>query len=259
MRRHVGIVSALWRYPVKSMRGEKLTSAVIAQNGINGDRVWAPRELKYGGIMSARTWAGLLALAARHETSASSSDAKVVIDFPDGTTVGADESRASELLSRWLAREVRLECVTTTRPSPAEMEAIARGEMFPPSRDFFDEDVMHVLATSTLAHLRRVREGADFDTRRFRANLYVDTRSDTDGFVEDEWLGGVLEIGDEVKLAGLRPALRCAMITHPQSELPHDPSILRTTWEHHQAYVGVFAFVAASGTVHTGDPVVLAV
>ncbi|MGH7917412.1 MAG: MOSC domain-containing protein, partial [Candidatus Binataceae bacterium] len=97
-----------------------------------------------------------------------------------------------------------------------------------------------------------------FDPRRFRANLYVETGADAEGFLEDQWLGGVLEIGDEVKLAGLRPALRCAMITHPQAELPHDPSILRTSWEHHQAYVGIFASVAAPGTARIGDRVVLA-
>jgi uncharacterized protein YcbX len=254
MRRRIGLVSALWRYPVKSLRGEALTTAHIAESGIAGDRIWAVRELKYGGIMSARTWASMLALKARYEDD----DGAVTIDFPDDRSVHAEDPAASHMLSAWLGREVRLERRCARRPSPEEMEAIISGKMFPPARDFFDEDVLHIVATGTLGYLRRLRSNADFDPRRFRANIYVDTGEALPGFVEDEWIDGALEIAEQVKIAGMRPALRCAVINHPQAELPHDPAILRTTWESHQAYVGVFAAVMASGAVSVGDTVVLA-
>lgn len=65
--RQIGFVAALWRYPVKSLRGESLGEAVIASNGIAGDRAWALRELDRGGIMSARTWAAMLDLRATWE------------------------------------------------------------------------------------------------------------------------------------------------------------------------------------------------
>jgi uncharacterized protein YcbX len=130
--------------------------------------------------------------------------------------------------------------------------------MFAPRRDFFDEDVIHVVATGTLEHLRSLRDGSDFDLRRFRANIYVDTGAEADGFIEDRWLNGVLEIGGSARVVGMRPAIRCAMTTHPQDELPRDVAILRTAWQYHQAYVGVFASVGAPGRIRVGDPVVLA-
>jgi uncharacterized protein len=256
-RHQVGIVSALWRFPVKSMRGEALPEASLTERGVIGDRQWALRETKYGGLVSARTWPMMLALKSSYLADpALDLDAPVRIELPDGHAVNVDDPAAHAALSAFLRRDVRLDRVRTTRPTPHELEAIMRGDALPPSRDFFDEDVLHLVATGTLAHLRNLQGGsADFDPRRFRANIFVDTGSTTPGFLEDQWLNGTLTIGGEVRIAGLCPAIRCAVTTHPQDELPRDPSILRTAFEHHQAYVGVFAAVAASGTIRLGDPV----
>jgi uncharacterized protein len=253
----VGIVDALWRFPVKSTCGEPLAEALLTERGVAGDRQWALRELKYGGVMSARAFPMLLALKSSYAADpAADSNAPVLIELPGGTSVAADDPSASAILSKFLKREVRLERVRSSRPTPAEFEAIMRGEAFPPSRDFFDEDVIHIVATGTLAHLRNLQGGsADFDRRRFRANIIIDTGAVTPGFIEDQWLDGTLAIGREVRIAGIRPALRCAVTTHPQDELPHDPSILRTAHQNHKAYVGVFAAVAAGGTIRLGDPV----
>jgi uncharacterized protein len=116
---------------------------------------------------------------------------------------------------------------------------------------------LHLVATGTLAFMRDLQPGSDFDSRRFRANVYVDTGEEADGFIEDRWLDGELEIAEQVRIVGMRPAIRCAMTTHPQSELPHDVNILRTAWQYHQAYVGVFAAVGAPGRIRVNDPVVL--
>jgi uncharacterized protein len=258
VRRHqIGIVSALWRFPVKSMRGETLAEAVVTERGLLGDRQWALRELKYGGIMSARAFPALLAMrAVCLGEFAPGSLTQVRIDLPDGGSIAADDPSANAMLSALLKRDVRLERVRTSRPTQAEFEAILRGEAMPPNRDFFDEDVIHLIATGTLTHLRVLQGGsADFDPRRFRANLVVDTGETEPGFLEDRWLDGVLEVGDGIRIAGIRPALRCAVTTHPQDELPHNPSILRTAHQHHQAYVGVFAAVAAGGAIRLGDRV----
>ena len=63
MRRKVATVAELWRYPVKSMRGERLDEMVLTERGPVGDRLYAMRELKYGSIMSARIWAAWFARA----------------------------------------------------------------------------------------------------------------------------------------------------------------------------------------------------
>jgi uncharacterized protein len=263
-RYQVGVVSAMWRFPVKSMIGQPLIEAMVSERGVDGDRQWALRELKYGGIMSARAFPMLLALKASWSggTADGDDDAAVTIEMPDGRTLATSDPSANAVLSAFLKREVRLERVRTTRPTQAEFAAIMRGEAMPPNRDFFDEDVIHLIASGTLAHLRELQgESHDCDARRFRANILVDTGAVAPGFLEDAWLEGTLELGDQsehrdrIRIAGIRPALRCAVITHPLADLPHDPSILRTAHQHHQAYVGVFAAVASAGTIRIGDPV----
>jgi hypothetical protein len=255
-RRQIGRVQALWRYPVKSMRGEELPAAELTEHGMTGDRVWALRELDRGGIMSARVWAAILQLAASYEET-SPGKAAVRIELPDARSVIAGEPDAAARLSELFGRAVELVCVRRERLTQDEVDALTRGEAYPPARDFFDEDVMHLVASGTLAHLRTLKPDADFDPRRFRANIYVDTGDEADGFIEDRWLDGVLEIGESAKIAGMRPAIRCVMTTHSQPGLARDMSILRTAAQHHGAYVGVFASVAEPGQVRVGDPIVL--
>lgn len=253
-KRQIGTVQALWRYPVKSLRGEPLQEAWIDEYGLIGDRRWALRELDRGGIMSARVWAGLLDFSAKYLDAAD----RVAIELTDGVSLDPADPSASAALSEALDRRVRLEQVRRERPTPEELDAIVDGSVFPPARDFFDEDVMHIIASGTLAHLRNLNPAGDFDPRRFRANIYIDTGEDRDGFIEDRWLDGELHIGDTVRIVGMRPAIRCVMTTHPQPGLPRDMLILRTAAQHHGAYVGVFASVGESGIVRIGDPVFLA-
>ena len=112
---------------------------------------------------------------------------------------------------------------------------------------------------ASLEHLQRLCGGDSIlDPRRFRPNIFVDTgATDADGFVEDEWLGGTLEVGATVRIVEMQPALRCVMTTHAQSDLPRDLAILRTAARHHKATLGVFASIGAPGTIRVGDPVYL--
>lgn len=256
-RHHIGMVAALWRYPVKSLRGESLREAMLTERGLAGDRRWALRELDRGGIMSARTWPSMLDLRAIYAGDPiADPDAPVRIDMPGGGAIYAGDPAADRMLSELFRRPVRLERTRVERITPEEFEAVARGDAFPPRRDFFDEEVLHLIASGTLEHMRALRPGSDFDSRRFRMNVYIETGSDADGFVEDGWLGGALEIG-AARIAGMRPAIRCAVTTHPQWDLPHDVAILRTAWQYHQAYAGIFAAVETPGPIRVGDVVIL--
>jgi uncharacterized protein len=257
MRRRVATVAKLWRYPIKSMRGERLNEMTLTERGPVGDRLYAMRELKYGSIMSARIWSGMLRLRARCEREpADGAPARVRIELPDGAAVYAGDPGADETLSALFGHPVRLDRPRGDTPlTTAEIDAITRGDAYLPPRDLYDENVVHVLATGTLEHLRRLCP-SDFDPRRFRPNIYVDTGAAAEGFVEDGWLGGELEVGASgARIVGMRPALRCAMTVHPQDELRADPAILRTAALHHGAYVGVFAAVGAPGRISVGDPV----
>jgi len=77
-----------------------------------------------------------------------------------------------------------------------------------------------------------------------------------EGFPEDDWLDGTLDVGEHVRIVHMRPTLRCVMTTHWQAEFERDLRILRTAAQHHDAQVGVWASIGAPGHVRIGDPVV---
>jgi uncharacterized protein len=134
--------------------------------------------------------------------------------------------------------------------------------MAAPPGTFFDLTPMSVLTTATLERLRELYPQGDFDVRRFRMNLIVEPEAD--GFVENDWIGHTLVVGDDVSLPVALADPRCVMITLPQGDLAKDPGILRTAAQHNRleipgvgSYpcVGVYASVAAGGTMRRGDPV----
>jgi hypothetical protein len=124
---------------------------------------------------------------------------------------------------------------------------------------FFDVFPVSVLTTSTLARLAKLRPTSRFDARRFRMNLIVDTMGA--GFVENGWIGCRLSIGDTARLGVAMPDPRCVMTTLAQDDLPGDTNVLRTLVQHNRLDIGgapypcagVYAIVAAPGTMRTGD------
>lgn len=254
----VGVVSELWRYPVKSMRGERLREMTVTAEGVLGDRTYALRELKYGAIISAKMWPWMLQMRAGWSAEPGADGAAVRIETPDGGVIEGDSPQSGEALSELFKHPVRLERTRQERISQADIEAIQKGEAFLPQWKFYDEGPLHLLATGTLRHLKMVEGGdSDFDPRRFRPNILIDTGDDAGGFIEDRWLAGVLEIGATVHISDMWPAIRCVMTTHPQEELRHDPAVLRAAARHHQAYVGVFAGARVPGIIRVGYPVIL--
>ncbi|HVN64817.1 MAG TPA: MOSC N-terminal beta barrel domain-containing protein [Candidatus Binataceae bacterium] len=281
-RKPIGTVSAIWRYPIKSMRGERIEEAQIGERGLAGDRAWALREIATRQIASAKKFSGLFEFRASYDSAPalSSEDeasvAPVTVELPDGRKIHASDDDASEAISAALGRKMQLERVLS---APVERAGIDPATVFagipaasligklaspilPDSfalrrGTFFDSAVVHVIAAGTLKHLVKLAPGSNFDPRRFRANILVDTGERDDAFIEDEWLEGTLEVGSDVKIVAMKPALRCVMTTHPQEDLPRDYTILRTAAFHHRANVGVFASIGAGGIVRAGDPVVL--
>jgi uncharacterized protein YcbX len=276
-RRQIGTVKSLWRFPVKSMLGEQLKELQINARGVVGDRAWALRDLQNTRVATAKRFVGLLKFHANYEAEpAEGKLPPVKITLPDGREIHADDASASEVISEALGHGFHLE----HSPNPSgERAGIDPATIFAdnpvaevipalaghPMPDYFalhkgsylDSASFHLIATGTLAHMRGLTEDkSDFDYRRFRANMLVDTGSDASGFVEDEWVGGVLEIGD-LRVTSIQPALRCVMTTHAQQDLPRDLAILRTTVKRHQANLGAFTAIEGDGRVRLGDPVYL--
>jgi MOSC domain-containing protein len=95
---------------------------------------------------------------------------------------------------------------------------------------------VHVLTTGTIDALRALYPEGRFEARRFRPNIVVSTNEQ--GFVENDWIGQTLAIGDDVRLQITGPCPRCVMTTLSQGDLPKDPGILRTAAQHNSAKRG---------------------
>jgi uncharacterized protein len=276
---NLGSVSALWRYPVKSMMGEEMAIADFTQLGIIGDRSYALIDPSNGKVVSAknpRKWGTLLDFRANFIEVPSSGERipAVEIALTDGTHMNSDQMDVNTLLSNALKREVRL---STTPPKAASLE-----EYWPPidglayqdtvtdetiamaaPGTFFDAAPVHILTTSTLERLKEAYPSGLFDVRRFRPNIVVKT--DESDFVENRWVGKTLAIGDAVLLRVINPCFRCVMTNLPQADLPNDSGILRTVVQHNSIKrpmteqvmpsVGVYAVVVRGGRIGNGDPV----
>jgi uncharacterized protein len=270
-----GSVVGLWRYPVKSMMGEELNSAEVEHRGLVGDRRFAVVDASTGKVAGAknpRKWGNFFDFRAAYvEPPESGSKLPAVrLTLPDGTVVSSEQPDVAQVLSRALGREVAFaEAQHDGESSGAQAEeywpdieglehrdTVTEWEL--PAGTFFDLAFVHLLTTATIARLRALYPEGRFEVRRFRPNIVVATAPDQHGFVENDWVGRTLAIGDEVRLRVTGPCPRCVMITLPQGDLPKDAGILRTAAQNNQANVGVYADVVKSGTLRRGDHVTLA-
>jgi uncharacterized protein YcbX len=266
----IGSVAALWRYPVKSMMGEELNASEVTERGFVGDRQFALRDRDTGKIVGAknpRKWGGFFDFrAAFVEPPQSGSTMPAVrITLPDGTIATSGEDGLEETLSRALGHDVTFEeAKPRVEGGKAEeywpdMEGLDYRDTVTdfdlPEGSFFDLAVVHLLTTATLNRLRELYPEGRFEVRRFRPNIVVATAPEEQGFVENDWIGRTISIGDELRLRVSGPCPRCVMITLAQGDLPKDPGILRTAAQNNHANVGVYAEVVKGGTVRRGDHV----
>lgn len=269
-----GSVAGLWRYPVKSMMGEELNATEITKYGLIGDRKFAvvdPATGKVAGAKNPRKWGNFFEFRAAYveppHTGAKVSAVRLTL--PDGTTVTSDQPALAQILSKALGREVRLAEAPGEGTAPAataeeywpDMEGLDYRDTVTdwelPPGTFFDLAIVHLLTTATIDRLRALYPQGRFEARRFRPNIVVATGQDEQGFVENDWIGHAVAIGDEVRLQITGPCPRCVMTTLPQGDLPKDSGILRTAAQHNQVNVGVYADVVAGGTIRRGDPITL--
>ena len=290
----VGTVVGLWRFPVKSMAGEQIAEAQLTTRGLVGDRGYALIDVQTGKVVSAKSvklFPDVLACQARFVEAprAGQEMPPVRIVLPDGTSVTSDERERDRVLSAYFRREVTLartapESFTIDQYHPdvegadpaghrdTVVEAKVGSAFFAdagvaspvPVGAFFDLFPLSVLTTSTLEQLRARRPQSLIDERRFRMNVIVGTKAA--GFVENGWVNRDLGIGATARLHVAMPDPRCVMTTLAQGDLPRDTEILRTLVQHNRIQVGsagqfpcagIYAVVAAGGTLRTGDPVVL--
>jgi uncharacterized protein YcbX len=267
----VGSVGALYRYPVKSMMGEELNSAIFGSKGVVGDRLFALSDPATGKIASAKNpskWPNLFAFHASYTEPIEESSAPIPavrITLPDGTTVLSNETEIEQVLSDTLGKPVRF---LSGAPASGTLEEYwpdieglpKRDEVTDeamPAETFFDLAMVHLLTTSTLDELRRLYPQGRVESRRFRPNVVISTLPEITGFAEKDWIGKVLSIGEAVKLKITGPCPRCVMTTLAQADLPRDAGILKTALKHNDAHVGIYASVIQGGKIRRGDVVSL--
>jgi uncharacterized protein YcbX len=289
----VGTIGALWRFPVKSMLGEEVDAADVSEGGIVGDRAFAIRDRETGKVASAKhpkRWPNLLACRAAFTEPPRPGDElpPARIELGDGTSVLSDAADVDAVLSGFFGRDVELAHAaqhgyTIDQYHPDEenydpeghrdevVEAHLGAAFFNerglpsavPEDSFFDLFPLSVLTTSSLDQLGELEPQSRFDARRFRMNVIVDTPGS--GFVENEWLGRTLAIGEEVQVGVSLPDPRCVMPSLEQEDLPRDPRILKALAQHNRIDVagslypcaGVYAVAQATGTIHKADRVSL--
>lgn len=285
-------VAEIWRFPVKSMQGEQLQEATVTERGVLGDRAYALLDVESGKVVSAKSvklFPGLLACrAAFVEPPQDARDLPPVrITLPNGRSTTSDSGDIDRTLSSHFQREVRLarsapedytidqyhpdvegadpggnrDTVVAQKLGSALFTALGK-ESPVPAGAFFDAFPLSVMTTSTLARLNELRPPTRFEQRRFRMNFIV--RTEQLGFVENNWVDHELSLGSEVRINVAMLDPRCVMTTLAQDDLPQDIEVLRTLVRHNRLQVsdlgqfpcaGVYAVVAAPGTVRTGDRV----
>ena len=279
----VGTIKEIWRYPVKGMAGEQVASSSIGANGVQGDRTWAMRDVKRKEIQSCKFRPQLLQCVAR-----ANDDGKTVsVTFPDGTTLRSDDGAIHARLSSLTGYESTLEPLRPEtdaefyrRHKPAQgtwIDELATtfdrepGEPLPDFTHippilvdhvsvpgtFFLVVPMHVVTTATLRHLQSLNAGGNWDRRRFRPNLVIETDPAISGLAEQEWVGKKRVIGN-LAIDCVGGTRRCGAVTRAQPDFGPDTSILRTIVREADQNVGAYGLVVQPGAVRAGDPVYLA-
>jgi MOSC domain-containing protein len=284
-------ISEIWRYPVKSMAGERMNAVAVGERGMHADRMWAVRDPELGSITTARRLPALLMCSARYPEDPVDHPAvpgnapEVVITLPDGTEVSSSDPQVHRRLSELVGAEVQLEPLPPTseqerykraRETKANIRAafgLADDEPLPdfsifplkmlsdmnryvtPVGSLYDSYPLHLITRTSLASMAALAPGSDFDVRRFRPNLVVETDDDA-GLPENAWLDADIEL-PRATLRGEIPTLRCVMPTRGQAELPSDRDVMRTVAKHARRCLGLYATVARGGVVSVGDELVV--
>jgi len=218
----VASVVEIWRYPVKSMAGERLDSCMVTELGLEGDRHWAfidGTEPRVGKFFNIKQHSGLMRYQARLV------DGKLEVTSPDGESSGLDGA-----LSTLLGKSRRI--VNVRKQAGA---------------NFDDAPVLIVNLASVEAFA--LEAGIPVDRRRFRANLYVDGLEPE---AEVRWLGQRIRAG-EAELEVIERCVRCVVVNHDPDTVETTPRLLDLLVERHDKCMGMYCRVIRPGRVAVGD------
>ena len=258
----IGKVDSLWRYPVKSMRGEEMEEIFAGYAGVYGDRLFAfesSASPKGFPFFTGRDQRQMIRYRARFRNpekaahpvnwseaqklspninpiSAGASELMIDVETPDGKTFAIDNPALIDDLRANVDEKHQL--------------TLLRSE-----KAITDCRPISIFAVQTAQKLGE-ETGVAVDKRRFRANVYVDLTS-SEGFAEDQFVGRSLRIGSKVTVAVLQRDARCMMITLDPDTAEKTPAILKAVAQAHEGMAGVYGAVLVEGMIRKGDAVEL--
>jgi uncharacterized protein YcbX len=236
----LGHISAIFRYPIKSMAGERLDSATLGWHGVEGDRRWAFRRLADRGAFPWLTASRLPELVLYQPIGRQDTTGE-----PLPTHIRTPDGRVYALTDEALRKEI-----ATRHWGDVELMQLRHG--------IFDESAVSAITLGTIRGIAR-EAGIDADVRRFRPNLVIDTRG-AQPFEEDRWLGKVLEFGPE----GTGPAvsvtlrdLRCVMMNLDPDTAEAKAEVMKAVIRMNDNHAGVYGTVIRTGELRVGQVVSL--
>ena len=236
----VGQVEAIFRYPVKSMGGERLEAATVGWHGLDGDRRLAFRRMEdRSGFpwLSASKLPDLLLFAPTRREDDAQGDLPTHVRTPDGEEMPVfGEELAAEVGRR--------------HGAPVQMMQLNQG--------IFDEAHISVIASDTVREIGQLA-GRSLDVRRFRPNVVVRLRQPVP-FQEDEWVGGDLSYGEGHDAPAVSVTMRddrCSMVNLDPDSAHPAPEVLKAVVRANQNTAGIYCAVTRIGRLAVGQTVLL--
>jgi uncharacterized protein YcbX len=256
----IGTVESLWRYPVKSMRGEELDEVFAGFSGVYGDRLFAfssSASRKGFPFLTAREQSEMLRYRPRFRQPdkaarpinqseaeklppgvtplyADPGDLMLDVETPAGDTLAIDDSALIDALRQGIDERHRL--------------TLLRSE-----RALTDCRPLSIFGVQSAQKLGE-ETGITVDKRRFRANIYLDL---VEGFAEDKFVRRAIRIGPKVIVSILERDPRCMMITLDPDTGEKEPALLKKVAQAHSGMAGVYGAVLVEGMMRKGDSIEL--
>jgi uncharacterized protein YcbX len=291
----LGRLLQIWRYPVKSMGGECLSSAVINSNGLAGDRCWAVLSRETREIFHAKRWPELLnyraSLLAGEDLQSSGFEEEVpnvTIHCLDGEAIAGRDPNVEEILSAKLGKKVglaplahpddkdhyRLAKARTGESMAKEMQLL-EGEAFPdisstpeelmialadcvtPPGTYVDAYPLHLMTVNSLQYLTE-RGGVEAVKERYRPNLLIEPSKQLAEMTENTWLDYRVQLGEAILHIHSR-TVRCSMPSREQQwcGIKAETKMARAMVDHCDRHLGVNVMVEKGGIVSAGDELLL--
>lgn len=238
----IGHIKEMVRHPVKSFRGESVQATKIMEYGLYGDRSHAYIDgTKKEDFLTITQFQEMVRYQAEFVGEESVDQfPKVKVTTPDGKVFDWEDQ---ELITEMEHKSNRNITTKAYSPSHVPIGPIA---------------VEHILL-ATDASLEKLEElwgKGEVDLRRFRPNLFISLK-DKKPFLEEEWMGRRMKIGNEVELQLVGPCKRCMIITVNPDNAERDSSLHKTVIKEANNNFGVYASVIKTGDIHVGDEVYL--